>query len=416
MTYMVAKSTTTWFYDDDAWTWVGNASSNPGPTADVIANSASGNQDLLRSDGHPYHKLGKGTGDIGGPFSCVRREYEELAPYFHNRTTVGGTNSSAENYRGKYYAHTNHADSGDYPSPVHPSDNEMDVLGTQAINIAMPTKPLTGALVLLGELRSEGIPKVLGAQTWQARTFRARQAGGEYLNAEFGWLPLVSELLSMADTVKRSDEIVSKYEAESGKLLHRTVTFPSTTDTSMSTLGLTRPAPTIKTGYWSGTAQKTLHTSVRTDTWFSGAFTYHLPPEGTMARSAAIANKLYGIRLTPEVVWNLTPWSWAADWFGNIGTVMSNISAFNNDGLVMPYAYLMRRRTVKHVYQLESTTMKYLSRQTGTMRQSFTTTVKSRRKASPYGFGLTFDGFSNRQLATLAALGLSRGSSGMKYQ
>jgi len=40
--------------------------------------------------------------------------------------------------------------------------------------------------------------------------------------------------------------------------------------------------------------------------------------------------------------------------------------------------------------------------------QVFTTTVKRRRRATPFGFGLEFDSFSQFQLSIIAALGLSK--------
>jgi hypothetical protein len=94
---------------------------------------------------------------------------------------------------------------------------------------------------------------------------------------------------------------------------------------------------------------------------------------------------------------------------------MSNASALNNDGLVMHYGYMMRERTVTKVVTSQGAKMKINGRELN-LRQTFTTTVKTRTKASPFGFGLTFDSFSGRQLAILGALGLTRGSSGMKYE
>lgn len=374
-----------------------------------------GEQHLQESYGHPYYLLGKGTGDIGGDFSVVRREYSDGSPKYFNRTVDDDTNPNAYNYQGRYFAVDQDVTTESFPEPLYKSDFELDALGTSAIASVIPTNPISGVLVTLGELKREGIPSLIGANTWRDRTLRAKNAGSEYLNYQFGWLPLVSEIQTFAGTVLRSDEISRQYQAESGKLLHRQYTFPTEITTNRDVETGIAPVPHIKVGYFSSLGDLTRITTQKYESWFSGAFTYYLPPEGTIARSAAVAHKLYGTRLTPDVVWNLTPWSWAVDWFTNVGDVVSNISAFQNDGLVMPYAYIMSRTTHKVEYFLNGAITKYGSRPVNVW-QSFTTTVKQRRKATPYGFGLTLGGLSTRQWSIMAALGLTRGTTGMKYE
>jgi hypothetical protein len=235
------------------------------------------------------------------------------------------------------------------------------------------------------------------------------------LNHQFGWLPLVNDIQKFAHVAKHSDEIVQQYVRDSGKLLHRKYTFPTSFSRTENVETGKYPSPSFVVGYWNSSGTKTTTDVVQTSTWFSGAFTYYLPPIGSLSRDAAIANKLLGTRLTPEVVWNLTPWSWAADWFTNIGDVIHNVSAFQNDGLVMPYGYIMQKRKVQRTITLSGARTKRFNLPVD-CRQQFTTTVKQRRKATPYGFGLTFGGLSTRQKLIMGSLGLTRGSSGMKYQ
>jgi hypothetical protein len=407
----------TWEDATDYQRWRGSATSsdNPSNHQDTYSVWANGNQTLLMSLGHPYQKLGKTRADIGGAFSVVRRDYADASPYMHNRTTTNETNTFASNYLGKYYAQTGQVSDAQFPAVVTPLDSDLDALGTTAIANVGPTNPITGLAVTLGELKSEGIPSLVGVNTWKDRTFRAKQAGSEYLNVQFGWLPLVNEIRSLADTVRRSDEITRQYEAEEGRLVHRQYTFPGSTTTTTSTETGKYPVPAYVTGFWNSTGTKTTVTTTRVENWFSGAFTYMLPPRGSRAREVAIANKLYGTRLTPDVVWNLTPWSWAVDWFTNSGDVISNLSAFANDGLVMPYGYMMRRRTTTTTISLEGARAKRNNSSVNCW-QRFTTTVKSRRKATPYGFGLDLTSLTGKQWTILSALGLSRGGNGMRYE
>lgn len=402
--------------------WRGNATSNPStsPAYTTLSRGAKGTQELRTSFGHPYQLLGKNDGgDIGGPFSVVRREYKESIPYMHNRTVTDDTNVNAYNYKGSYFANDAYITDASFSPVVHPSNTELDAMGTTAIARSIPTNPIGGALVFLGELRSEGLPLLVGAQTWRERALRARNAGGEYLNVEFGWKPLISEIQTFADVVRNADTYIARFVRESGKLLHRRYTFPPTNSTSTTVQTGVYPNPSLKVGYWNASGTRTTVVRTNEQNWFSGAFTYYVPPldpGGTnFRRNEQIANKLYGTRVTPEVVWNLTPWSWAVDWFTNLGDVIHNISAFQNDGLVMPYGYMMRKRTVVVDVSLTGARAKRDNREIKAYQQ-FTTTVKTRRKATPYGFGLNTALLSGRQWAILAALGLTKGGGpGMKY-
>jgi len=377
---------------------------------------AYGTQALEISQGHPYRKLGKGLADIGGTFRVVRREYEEfIQPPMLNRTFESDTNASAYNFFGSYFPHSEKVSDEDFPIPHEVSDEDLIALGTTAISNVLPTNPLNSAVVSLGELRSEGIPSIVGVNTWQARTLRAQQAGEEYLNYQFGWLPLLSDIQSFAKTVERSDEIVKQYEAHSGVPLRRRFTFPISETHEVDVENDFLPSPALKVGYWWDKGTKITYTTLKTRIWFSGSFTYYLPKMGTMEHDLAIAKKLYGVRLTPNEVWNLTPWSWAVDWFTNIGDVVSNVSAFSEDGLVMPYGYIMAETSHSKSYATYGAITKRGSKEIrGT--QTLTTTVKKRLKASPYGFGLDPLSFSAKQWAILGALGLTRGNRGMMYQ
>lgn len=402
-------------------TWQGSASSQPNP-GDIIDGSANASQNLVTSDGHPYQLLGKVRYDIGGKFSVVRRELQERnSAVVHNRNVGPGSdsNSSALNYRGRYFAHRNSVNDSDFPSPVFPSDLELSQLGTTAIARILPTNPLVDVSVTLGEMRSEGIPGLVGADFFKGRTARARAAGKEYLNIEFGWKPLVNDVRAFAHSVLHWEDLVEHYENESGRLLHRRYTFPTEISTSSTVATGQRPAPTIHTGFFAGGfgGVKTRVESVRTETWFAGAFTYYLDPgltgKGKRERYRQLAKKLLGVQLTPEVLWNLTPWSWAADWFANTGDVLHNISAFRDDGLVMPYGYIMRKRTHSVTQDLDGYNLRRLGPQPG-ISQRFTTTVKSRHKATPWGFGLNPLSFTARQWAITTALGLSKSHGQMR--
>lgn len=404
------KTTNTMFRKHAFQNWTGSAGSVPPSPSFQYAN---GQQDLLISYSHG-RKFRLGTSDVGGPFHAVKRKLVEgnFGPV-HNRTVIGtaqgDSNAFGENYKGFYHAKFHTVTNGSFPVVPTVSNAELDTLGATAISRVLPTNPLVDLAVALGEFRSEGIPAISGAATLRAKVGRARAAGGDYLAYEFGWRPLVDEIQALYTSIFNSQELIDKYERESGKLLHRRYTFPDQFSSSTSTETGIWPEPSIKTGYWSGAGTRTTVTLDTRKTWFEGAFTYYLAPQGSVIRAEQLAAKRLGHRITPEVLWNLTPWSWAADWVTNIGDVIHNVSAFASDGLVMPYGYMMSERTITKQYFTSGATLKRQQTKVD-CHQELTTISKQRRQATPYGFGLDpGTDFSNRQWAILGALGLARG-------
>jgi len=149
-----------------------------------------------------------------------------------------------------------------------------------------------------------------------------------------------------------------------------------------------------------------------TDVWFSGAFTYNIPTDksvlGKLQAISAKAQVLMGARVDPSVVWELAPWSWLIDWKLGIGNLLSNASAFSDDGLVIRYGYLMRHTMLKETY----TTQQVTTNRGHVVPATFTTLSterKERLRATPFGFGISPASLTDSQWAILGALGLSRG-------
>jgi hypothetical protein len=261
----------------------------------------------------------------------------------------------------------------------------------------MPTNPTFDLSVTIGELRMEGIPNVPGASVME-QTRLAKKAGGEYLNVEFGWLPLVRSIRDFAYVVDHTDKLVRSYQENSNKVIKAYYDWPTIEQSRADSCSFSM---TPAVGFFSGGGR---HQRILQRKWFEAEYIYHLPTGGStndkFRRYGAYARKLYGVRLTPEVLWNLSPWSWAADWFSNVGDVMTNISNIGSDGLVLRNGYMMchtAKVTIDHGTAFGVT-------QTSVRTQEW----KQRRGATPYGFGISYDSLSNRQKAIIAALGLSR--------
>lgn len=301
---------------------------------------------------------------------------------------------------------------GIWPSPLASSNGQLDAYGATAIARCEPTNSLADLSTALGELAKEGLPSIPGTQAWKAKTTAALQAGGEYLNVVFGWLPMVGEVNKLAGSVKHADEIIAQYERDSGRVVRRDYEFPTEHTSVTHDLGTLAPSggvPTESTGVF-GQAQMIEEKIIRR--WFSGAFTYYLPSDydsrKKVSEYASVADKMFGTAITPETLWNLAPWSWAVDWFSNVGDVVSNVSSWESAGLVMRYGYMMEHTVHKYTYMQPNVRFRPPFQTARLPRLILITETKKRQPANPFGFGVSWDGLSSFQASVLAALGISR--------
>lgn len=366
------------------------------------------------SEGHPFGRLSRTDEDLGGEFFTSRCVHSHNCPHLlvWSSTNPGVTRKYFE---GTLYPKRSSSVQGlDLVEPVAPSSIEaIDAAGTIAISKILPTNPVSGLAVTFGELR-EGFPKMIGSTLFKKGKILSK-SGDEFLNWEFGWKPLIADFKKWLHAYRKADLLWDQFVRDSGRRVRRRYTFPKTTEVLLSDVTPAIPAGAghIDADLWQGGNMTfPLYTEkvLERNRWFSGAFTYYLPDDkserGEFKRHTRRLQYLYGTKITPEVIWNLAPWSWAADWVANMGAVITNMTRFSEDGLVMPYGYMMELSVLKATYRMRNVTPKGYN--IPDMTQVFTNTVKYRRRATPYGFGLDEGSFTPRQWAIIAALGLSR--------
>lgn len=305
--------------------------------------------------------------------------------------------------------------------------------GKAAMNAATPTRPVANSAVFIGELFA-GLPTIIGATLLRDRIGLLRAVGSEYLNVQFGWLPLIADIRKTIEALSNASAILTNYQRDSGRNIRRRYTLPDLTFSQFyNTAGgnVSAGAASLWTGYrpdgfptgGSGgggqspsveSSTLVVSVSAKQERWFSGAFTYYVPPGGSflkdLARFEALSNKLLGTRLTPEVLWNLAPWTWLVDWIVRLGDHISLYTRFQDDGLVLRYGYLMVRDRVT----VSSNFSTRYERSSGVFRRGHHFTQvkldrKRRVRATPFGFGLnpTSD-FTARQWSILGALGMTQ--------
>lgn len=286
--------------------------------------------------------------------------------------------------------------------------------GATAWNKFKPGKPGADLSVFLGELRD--VPRM-----FQLKLKRFKDLGSQYLNYQFGWKPFLNDLRKFCETTQKLNQRLQYFRNNNGKPVRKggvvrtaetaNVVEAPTSAVYPASIGYFNQPQPVPTGHkrWEYTYTKT---------WFDAVFQFWIPDIDSPDWIPRVTRRLYGLNLSPSVVWELIPWSWLIDWFTNVGDVMSNLS--NSDAaenLIARYAYLMTHT----IYREEFTPCAfpyYFSRQ-GLMGPGKVVTLnpptwyiqwerKQRIEANPYGFGLTDADLTLRQLAILAALGITR--------
>jgi hypothetical protein len=370
---------------------------------------------VTASENHPAWRTRQKEGlmgDIGGDFTSVKK-YVAWSPtphVFEGKSADSSGNLTYKKYEGFLAAST--LTGRNFPSVLQSNEIGLNAWGAKAIAKCKPANAPVDLSVSLGELlQPGGIPRAFSSfERWKGVIDQCRKAGSDYLNVVYGWRPVVNDVLEVSNTILMARAFLKQYERDAGKVVRRRWSFEPVIVESTEYTGLN------PTQFWwspsaagldnpTGRVVRTQRQSVKR--WFSGAFTYYLPT-GYNSRNRAIeianqADQLLGITITPETLWNLTPWSWAADWVTNMGDVVSNIKSFGQDGLVMRYGYLMEHTLHEDEYVGIVTKGRGMPD-----RIALVTETKVRRRANPYGFGVTWNGLSPLQISILAALGISR--------
>jgi len=298
---------------------------------------------------------------------------------------------------------------------------ELFGLGGTAISRTLPLSPDTDLSVTFGELLREGVPKMIGTQLFSRQTMKRdeylKNYSKEYLNFQFGISPLARDITATALAARRTAMQLKQMYRDSNRTIRRRYEFPVYEKRTEEVLRL-NTQPFAWAGAYPGvfldTGKLVRVRTERRETWFSGRFKYYLPEGDNLLAKAdkwlTEVDRLHGVKITPETLWNLYPWTWLSDWFVTLGNVVSNVSRMGSDRIAMQYGYIMRRTTITDEYIL--TGCRSGGSVSGKPINDIRTIVQYERKvrypASPYGFGLSTAEFTPQQWAILTALGITR--------
>jgi len=314
------------------------------------------------------------------------------------------------------YVQTDLMPSGSGYDPIPETD--LVYYGTEFISQTRPRSAVELSSIFAQLLSDQELPDLKLKLIFDKVSF-FRSLGPAFLNFEFGWKPFISDLHSLLQQVLLSYQTIQQYskDGQPGKTVRRsrTINLPTEITESIDIHAPSVGGSNMFTGFfgsrvvqaYGNTVHKT--TAVDKSIRFSAEYAYTVDVgKDVFSRMHAYAQKataLLDIRVTPEVLWELTPWTWLADWFADVGSILGNASAVAYDGLVIKYAYVTCNTSVATIFSVDD--FDFFEYHPGTISSYFSQRRYQRIKATPFGFGLNPDTFSPEQWSILAAIGMA---------
>jgi len=361
------------------------------------------------------------TLDVGGPFTTTKLNLRvESKSYFDLRrgsvaapsyTYVGDLcphvdvwNLMNAIYLGKVPNNTiwNNADAMD--------KNELQLIGERIMLSVVPTSTPFNAITALGEpiidQRFFGLP---------GHALINGDPGGEYLNTVFGLLPTIQDIQHFNTVVNASGDILRQYFKDSDKLIRRRtkpIEIPEevTEVKNVAFAPITASGPGLTAFLWGGTSPGcTVTTRINREIWYAGAFMYHVPKDlSSWNKNIYEWQRLYHVVPHLSDIWELLPFSWLVDYFSNSGNSLRHLFLQSSEGAAQVYGYIMCQSKVEKTYVWNGSLRENDTLVPYTITAVVTKTIKQRIRCSPFGVKFTGVDLTPRQLAILAALGISK--------
>jgi hypothetical protein len=305
---------------------------------------------------------------------------------------------------------------------------------TGHINLMNPLASQASFLTTALELLRGDVPSILKnlrahyrtVQRWKAKYRNFKDAekylGSEFLNITFGWTPIINDigaglrlLLELDRALFVSDDTRRRRKTQVYTNLSRktdSVTWITEPPLGRVTTSLRNSRLVTNNVTGSGNTQSVALTtdlalSSQISVWTTARFATGLSPRMQDNGYVDRGIDLLGLRLTPETLWELTPWSWLIDWFSNTGTIVRNLSTLGLSNTILNYAYSTMRwkyQSTAWARPVSTFSVKY----GGNFIQVEKADHKVRMAASPFGFGTDLSQLSAGQWSILVALGLAR--------
>lgn len=301
---------------------------------------------------------------------------------------------------------------------------DLSSYGPQAFSMYSPVKPKVDLGTFLGEIRE--VPSMFidlarrFKTVWKLRGGHPRYMrprnpkpndvalANDFLEYQFGWVPFVSTLVDfhrtmndLAKHVRRIMDMNGKWEGRGGPVNDELIS-EDVVASFTGTDGMTFPSGL--SSMFRSSAVSTVYKRVYRQVWFHGYFRFYLPRINTKTVwQPEIFKLILGLNVSPALLWNVTPWSWFMDWFGNVGTILENARDADIFNLTHRNAFLMAKSNIRFDFETHRTTLG--GGYSHTWPYSYTR--KQRVPATPYGLSVDFGPLSNIQRVIAGALALT---------
>lgn len=293
--------------------------------------------------------------------------------------------------------------------------------GASAFAKARPAQPKVGLGQFFAEMRD--FPSL-----FKVKLQKFKDLGNLYLNAQFGWRPFLKDMADWFSAAKSVDDAIARIRRDNGKWKKRRITLRDATTTTVVDWNFIIPILNSYLMWPHGQppdGEKTL--VLRDRIWFEAAMKYYIPnlrlDDGLTIGSSKLRRRLYGLDITPSLLWELLPWTWLLNWHINVKDLIVNFESAGYDNLVTKYAYVMRhRQTIVRVQSSQSTQQgppicvngRYVGHQDSFFgplpiaRAVFHAECKERERVCEWDVGNLGGELTPRQLSILLALGFQR--------
>jgi len=256
-------------------------------------------------------------GDYGGKHTLLLYKWHKVPFTFSGEN---GRYTYANYYTRLSAGETSHLSMGEL------SPDQMAALAAARTN---PSRPHVSVPLVVGELVQT--PKLIAAAGLDLVKRRrplskGERAASDYLSWEFGWKPLLNDLSKLLDFGEayesRSKEINNLQSNGGHKRRYDLKAEMKTEDLGLKTIN-SASSLIVK----ANASKTTTLRSWCTVEWLPSAEGF--PTQDSAERRMMIRNIIAGSHTSQLAsnYWNIIPWSWLADWLGNIGDV---IQASNN--------------------------------------------------------------------------------------
>lgn len=243
-----------------------------------------------------------------------------------------------------------------------------------------------------------------------------KKAASQFLNVAFGWQPFLKDMGDAFSVLSEFDAYVDRTREMNGKWMRRTRTEDVVESEEVLYQGQSNtnscsPALQASDFLVPGSCFQTVTRRKTTRVWYTGTFKYYRPEFDYAKQMHPAARRVrqlitaLGLRISPSVVYKVTPWTWMLDWFVNVGDFVQRVEDMASDSILSKEFYLMRQSRVELEYRKVFTT---LDGQSFDLKWYRSVETKRRGRAdSPFHFTPLPGGLSARQLAILAAVGIT---------